>query len=564
MALRVLLADESTTIKKVMQLALQDFAVEVKAVHSGIDVIEVARSFQPDVVFADVLLQKRNGYEVCGDVKRDRDLRRIPVVLMWSSFMDLDEKAYVNSGANNKLEKPFDVENLRSLILELVPKTQSQRLAHFLKFPAEFIEPLEIEEYEKQQAPVRISPASEVNPHAGKQTPPSAPPPPAARAASTTPAQPPSRAPSPAAPPPPRVQSADRSSGPTTMHAHPTRSEVAPAPASSSWNMDSFEDLEDFSGANEAAEIDQHDHHLEHEPSNEIEPMRMARLDVGAIPQPERFEATTPPTPVSDDAEEPWAHQDLARFKLDIPTGDVESDEVSIVFDLNNLEPQVEGTQFLLNNDRQNPRAPKNAAAPPERAQGAPSRNNQSERNTQTGVSTGTQTRSVRVKLPNLSDVPSQQTARPQGQAPQKSTPASELSYQYDEYQSNELEIETSDLSLELDADQNEQAPPPSFSRNTGGLRPSGQVAGIEGEVVSQFAIDADAEEHKSLELMSIPEDSKAEIPALNAEQLERIIRAQSEEIIASVVRRIVPDLASELIKKELDRLLTEKPKGGG
>ena len=54
MALRVLLADESTTIKKVMQLALQEFAVEVKAVRSGLDVSEVARSFSPDIVFADV------------------------------------------------------------------------------------------------------------------------------------------------------------------------------------------------------------------------------------------------------------------------------------------------------------------------------------------------------------------------------------------------------------------------------------------------------------------------------------------------------------------------------
>ena len=93
MALRVLLADESTTIKKVMQLALQDFAVEVKAVHSGLDVTEVARGFAPDIVFADVLLQKKNGYEVCAELKRDSKLNSIPTVLMWSSFMDLDEKA---------------------------------------------------------------------------------------------------------------------------------------------------------------------------------------------------------------------------------------------------------------------------------------------------------------------------------------------------------------------------------------------------------------------------------------------------------------------------------------
>ena len=91
MALRVLLADESSTIKKVISLALQDFAVEVKVVHSGVDVVEVAKQFGPDIIFADVLLQKKNGYEVCFDVKADPLLNKIPVVLMWSSFMDLDE-----------------------------------------------------------------------------------------------------------------------------------------------------------------------------------------------------------------------------------------------------------------------------------------------------------------------------------------------------------------------------------------------------------------------------------------------------------------------------------------
>ncbi|RYZ76101.1 MAG: response regulator, partial [Proteobacteria bacterium] len=152
MALRVLLADESTTIKKVMQLALQDFAVEVKAVHAGVDVLDVARSFQPDVIFADVLLQKKNGYEVCGLLKADAGLKAVPVVLMWSSFMDLDDQLAKNAGAEGRLEKPFDVETLRKLVLELVPKTRTQRLAHFLDFPQKPTEELRLEETEKSTA----------------------------------------------------------------------------------------------------------------------------------------------------------------------------------------------------------------------------------------------------------------------------------------------------------------------------------------------------------------------------------------------------------------------------
>ncbi len=135
MALRVLLADESSTIKKVMQLALQDFGVEVKAVPIGVDVVSVAKTFKPDIIFADVLLAKMTGYEVSRATKTDPVLKNIPVVLMWSSFMELDETKARDSKADRRLEKPFDAEHLRNLVSSLVQKTESNPVSSFLNFP---------------------------------------------------------------------------------------------------------------------------------------------------------------------------------------------------------------------------------------------------------------------------------------------------------------------------------------------------------------------------------------------------------------------------------------------
>jgi CheY-like chemotaxis protein len=153
MALRVLLADESSTIKKVIQLALQDFGVEVKSVHSGVDVLAVAKTFKPDLFFVDVLLQKRNGYEVAQDIKLDADLNEIPVVLMWSSFMDLDEAAATRARPNARLEKPFDSEALRSLVLDLVPRARTQTLSNYLEFP-----PISEPAAKAPAAPVQMAP----------------------------------------------------------------------------------------------------------------------------------------------------------------------------------------------------------------------------------------------------------------------------------------------------------------------------------------------------------------------------------------------------------------------
>lgn len=153
MALRVLLADESSTIKKVMQLALQDFGVEVKSVPVGVDVIPVAKSFQPDIIFADVLLAKKTGYEVCADLKADSQLKSVPVVLMWSGFMDIDEAKASQCQANHRLEKPFDADTLRSIVKDLVPMTKGNALSNYLSFP----EMPEIEEPKSTPVPTQAA-----------------------------------------------------------------------------------------------------------------------------------------------------------------------------------------------------------------------------------------------------------------------------------------------------------------------------------------------------------------------------------------------------------------------
>ena len=135
MALRVLLADESSTIKKAMQMALSDFGVEIKSVPSGLDVLSVTHSFKPDVIFADILLTKKNGYEVCNEIKADVGTKHIPVILMWSSFMQLDQNQFQKAKADASLEKPFDSEALRALIEQFVTKLNTFPLKGFLNHP---------------------------------------------------------------------------------------------------------------------------------------------------------------------------------------------------------------------------------------------------------------------------------------------------------------------------------------------------------------------------------------------------------------------------------------------
>jgi CheY-like chemotaxis protein len=135
MSLKVLLADDSAAIKKVVQLSLQDYGVTLKTVGSGKDVLDVAKSFQPDIVFVDVLLPQKTGYDVASELKKDPDLSKTPVIMLWSSFMSFDEGKYSASGADDKLEKPFEVAGLRSLVNKYVAKTATSAIAKHFEFP---------------------------------------------------------------------------------------------------------------------------------------------------------------------------------------------------------------------------------------------------------------------------------------------------------------------------------------------------------------------------------------------------------------------------------------------
>ncbi len=118
MSLRVLLADESPAIKKVIEIALKEFEAQVQSIQFGIDVLEAIESFKPHIVFVDVLLQKKDGYAVCADIKSKAD---IPVILMWSSFIELDQTKLAKSLADDKIEKPFDTNQLKALINKFIP-----------------------------------------------------------------------------------------------------------------------------------------------------------------------------------------------------------------------------------------------------------------------------------------------------------------------------------------------------------------------------------------------------------------------------------------------------------
>lgn len=111
---KLLLADDSIAIQKVIDLTFTDEGMEVTTVGDGQDALEKLNQFTPDVVLADVFMPGVDGYELCKFIKEDERFRGVPVMLLVGSFEPFDEAEAKRAGADDVVTKPF--QSIRDLV----------------------------------------------------------------------------------------------------------------------------------------------------------------------------------------------------------------------------------------------------------------------------------------------------------------------------------------------------------------------------------------------------------------------------------------------------------------
>lgn len=120
MGSRVLLADDSVTIQKVVGIIFANEDYELTVVDSGDAALQKAREIMPDVMLIDALMPGRNGYEVCNEIRRDPRLSHIALLLMTGAFEVVDEEKNRQSGADDFITKPFESQALIDITARLI------------------------------------------------------------------------------------------------------------------------------------------------------------------------------------------------------------------------------------------------------------------------------------------------------------------------------------------------------------------------------------------------------------------------------------------------------------
>ena len=123
----VLVVDDSPTAQRLIRLAVEAGGYRVLTASDGDEAIDVALRERPDLVVLDIILPKKNGFQVCRHLKAFPETSGIKVVLLSSKSHEMDILWGKRQGADGYLTKPFESEQLLACI-ESALQTESATL----------------------------------------------------------------------------------------------------------------------------------------------------------------------------------------------------------------------------------------------------------------------------------------------------------------------------------------------------------------------------------------------------------------------------------------------------
>ena len=124
----LLLADDSVTIQRVIELTFADEDINVFAVSDGDQAIEKIEADPPDIVLVDVGMPGRSGFDVARHIKGSPRLQHIPVLLLTGAFEPVDEATAASAGCDGVLAKPFEPQLVISRVKDLLGRSGASDL----------------------------------------------------------------------------------------------------------------------------------------------------------------------------------------------------------------------------------------------------------------------------------------------------------------------------------------------------------------------------------------------------------------------------------------------------
>lgn len=118
--LRVLVVDDSATIRRSAETMLASEGYEVITAENGFEALSKITRYQPNLIFVDIMMPRLDGYQTCAIIKNNAEFRDTPVVMLTSKDGLFDMARGRVVGSDQYLTKPFTREELLGAIKQHV------------------------------------------------------------------------------------------------------------------------------------------------------------------------------------------------------------------------------------------------------------------------------------------------------------------------------------------------------------------------------------------------------------------------------------------------------------
>lgn len=122
--IKILVAEDSPTIRAMVQYTLEQAGYEVIAASDGIEEVELAYKERPDIILSDIVMPRMTGYQACRLLKDDPVTSQIPIIIMTTRQEESSRFWGLRTGANDYITKPFEPEEILHLLEKIIEDFQ--------------------------------------------------------------------------------------------------------------------------------------------------------------------------------------------------------------------------------------------------------------------------------------------------------------------------------------------------------------------------------------------------------------------------------------------------------
>ncbi|PIE33785.1 two-component system response regulator [candidate division KSB3 bacterium] len=109
---KILIIDDSLVEIKILQSILADTGHQITVARNGEEGEQTARILLPDLIFLDVVMPKKNGFQVCRDLRKELQFKETPIILLTSKSQDTDKFWGKQQGATEYIIKPYEPQQI--------------------------------------------------------------------------------------------------------------------------------------------------------------------------------------------------------------------------------------------------------------------------------------------------------------------------------------------------------------------------------------------------------------------------------------------------------------------